>query len=186
MSPRPDQGAPARLASALDALAVWASELTDAQRGRASRRGGSVGELAERALARRSRLGSLTPPQALHSEVGLVSDADALAEAVPESPPNLGRASVAAAVRTTLGALAAAHPGHLVEVRVPPWGAVQIGMPGVASVHKRGTPPNVVETDAVTWLRLVEGSLGWAEALASGKVLASGAHAQLGDLLRQA
>ena len=45
------------------------------------------------------------------------------------------------------------------------------GVPGGASVHRRGTPPNVVETDAVTWLALADGSLGWAEAVAHATCL---------------
>ncbi len=93
------------------------------------------------------------------------------------------RAQQAAAVRTSLARLAALHPGRLVEVRVPPWGAVQIGRPGVASVHRRGTPPNVVECDALTWLALADGSLTWADAVAQHRVSASGNHAQLGDVL---
>ncbi|WP_232548506.1 sterol carrier family protein [Propioniciclava soli] len=93
------------------------------------------------------------------------------------------RAATAAAVRTSLKAFAAAHPGRLVEVRVPPWGAVQVGVPGAASVHRRGTPPNVVETDAATWLALVGGSLTWADAVAAHRVRASGIHADLGPLL---
>lgn len=91
----------------------------------------------------------------------------------------VARSDVAAAVRATLARLAALHPGHLVEVRVPPWGAVQVGVPGVASVHRRGTPPNVVETDPTTWLLLASGRLAWADAVAAHRVSASGAHADL-------
>jgi hypothetical protein len=87
---------------------------------------------------------------------------------------------VATAVRFSLDELAARHPGHAVEIRVPPYGAVQC-VPGV--VHRRGTPPNVVETDPATWLALVTGTLGWAEALASGRCTASGNNADLSALL---
>ena len=45
--------------------------------------------------------------------------------------------------------------------------------------HTRGTPPNVVETDPLTWVRLATGRLGWAEAVSSGAVRASGARADL-------
>lgn len=96
---------------------------------------------------------------------------------------DVGRPEVAGAVRATLADLAARHPGHLVEVRVPPWGAVQVGVPGVASVHRRGTPPNVVETDPTTWLLLASGRLGWADAVATHRVAASGVHADLGAIL---
>lgn len=179
---RPDAGAPERLSALQDAVTAWASTLTDEQRARETRRPGQqVAGLVGRTRARRPAADG-----AALAELGAVQDTLALADAVPEERLEVPRASLAAAVRTSLARLEAAHPGHLVEVRVPPWGAVQIGMPGVASVHRRGTPPNVVETDAATWLALVGGSLGWADAVASHRVSASGAHAQLGDLPRQA
>jgi hypothetical protein len=81
------------------------------------------------------------------------------------------RADVAAAVRFTLEELADVAPGHAVEVRVPPWGAVQ-AITGPR--HTRGTPPNVVETDPQTWFGLVTGSIAWADAVADGRVRASG------------
>ena len=102
---------------------------------------------------------------------------------LPGADDRAERARLAAAVRTSLKKFAAAHPGRLVEVRVPPWAAVQVGAPGVESVHRRGTPPNVVETDAATWLALADGSLTWAEAVAAHRVRASGVHADLGPLL---
>lgn len=90
------------------------------------------------------------------------------------------RAELAAAVRLSLRTLAADAPGNSVEVRVPPFAAVQC-MPGPR--HTRGTPPNVVETDPRTWLELVTGRLSWADAVASGKVSASGTRADLADRL---
>jgi hypothetical protein len=93
------------------------------------------------------------------------------------------RAVVATAVRFTLEELAARHPGRSVEVRVPPHGAVQcIEGP----THKRGTPPNVFETDAPTWLGLVTGTVAWAEAEASGRIRASGLRADLSAYLPMA
>lgn len=80
------------------------------------------------------------------------------------------------AVRYLLDRLAAAVPGRAVEVRVPPYGAVQC-MAGPS--HTRGTPPNVVETDPATWLRLATGRLAWQEALRRGQVRASGPRADL-------
>ena len=100
-------------------------------------------------------------------------------------PGDLGRELTAAVCRAGCGLLGERHPGHAIEVRVPPFAAVQIGFE-TGPRHTRGTPPNVVETDAATWLALVEGSLGWADAVASHRVSASGAHAQLGDLLGEA
>lgn len=76
-----------------------------------------------------------------------------------------------AAVKESLAALVEAAPGRSVEVRVPPYGAVQC----VSGLHHgRGTPPNVVETDPRTWLALVTGRLSWEGALQTGKLTASG------------
>lgn len=90
-----------------------------------------------------------------------------------EQPP---RAVLGAAVKTTARWLAQQVPGRSVEVRVPPHVAVQC-IEGPR--HTRGTPPNVVETDAATWLRLATGRLSWADALAQGAVSASGNRADL-------
>lgn len=90
------------------------------------------------------------------------------------------REVVRTAVRFTLEELAAVVPGNAVEVRVPPDGAVQ-AVPGPR--HTRGTPPNVVETDPVTWLELVSGGLGWPDAVASARVRASGERADLSPWL---
>jgi len=90
------------------------------------------------------------------------------------------RRTTGTAVRFTLDELATTAPGRTVEVRVPPHGAVQcIEGP----VHTRGTPPNVIETDGMTWLRLAVGDLGWQEALAGALVRASGQRAHLDGLL---
>ncbi|MFI6456602.1 sterol carrier family protein [Streptosporangium amethystogenes] len=84
------------------------------------------------------------------------------------------------AVRHLLDRLATAAPGRTVEVRVPPYAAVQC----VAGPrHTRGTPPNVVETDARTWLDMATGRLTWPAAMAAGKVAASGARADLSEHL---
>jgi hypothetical protein len=86
------------------------------------------------------------------------------------------RVVVGAAVKTAARWLAQQVPGRSVELRVPPHVAVQcIDGPR----HTRGTPPNVVETDAATWLRLASGQLSWADAVAAGKVVASGNRADL-------
>jgi len=71
------------------------------------------------------------------------------------------------AVRALLTELARRAPGRSVEVRVPPYGAVQC----VAGPrHTRGTPPNVVETDPLTFVRLATGRTSWADAVAAGLV----------------
>jgi hypothetical protein len=79
-------------------------------------------------------------------------------------------------VRFALEELAARAPGRSVEVRVAPYAVVQcIAGPR----HTRGTPPNVVETDAATWLLLAAGDMGWADACRRGAVLASGERSDL-------
>jgi hypothetical protein len=90
-----------------------------------------------------------------------------------DQPP---RAVVGAAVKTTARWLAQQVPGRSVEVRIPPHVAVQC-VEGPR--HTRGTPPNVIETDAATWLRLATGELAWADAVAEGRVTASGNRADL-------
>lgn len=85
-----------------------------------------------------------------------------------------------AAVKATLEMLSDAAPGKSVEVRVPPYAAIQV-IEGVK--HRRGTPSAVVECDAATWLRLATGSLTWADAIASGRLRASGERSDLSAYL---
>ena len=102
----------------------------------------------------------------------------AAVEAVLEGARN--RETTALAVRYLLEVLASDFEGHTVEVRVPPWGAVQ-AIEGPR--HTRGTPPNVIETDADTWIALATGSLPWADAVASARASASGQRADLSAVL---
>lgn len=95
-------------------------------------------------------------------------------------PTAADRTTTATAVRSTLEDLALRAPGHTVEVRVAPFGVVQC-VPGPR--HTRGTPPNVVEADAATWLALAAGDLAWSDALAQGRVRASGQRADLSPWL---
>jgi hypothetical protein len=90
------------------------------------------------------------------------------------------RAVLGAAVKTSARWLAQQVPGRSVELRVPPHVAVQL-VPGPR--HTRGTPPNVVETDAATWLRRATGTTTWDQAVADGAVSASGNRADLGAYL---
>lgn len=83
-------------------------------------------------------------------------------------------------VKTTLRQLAQLAPGRAIEVRVPPYAAIQCGD---GPVHTRGTPPNTVEMSAQTWLALADGSKTWEEALNSGEVRASGVRADLSAFL---
>jgi hypothetical protein len=90
------------------------------------------------------------------------------------------RPTLAAAVRLSLRALATDAPGRSVEVRVPPFGAVQCVQ---GPRHTRGTPPNVVEMDPRTWLELATGRLLWTDAVEAGRVTASGTRADLAHWL---
>ena len=105
--------------------------------------------------------------------------AAACAHAVLRSPEPL-RPAVKAAVRATLAVLTDRAPGNSLEVRVPPYGAVQ-AVEGPR--HTRGTPPGVVETDPPTWLRLATGRTTWDEAVSEHRVQASGARSDLSGLL---
>src|ERR1700754_327155 len=98
---------------------------------------------------------------------GRVAVSAALAGAV-------GRDELATAVRYLLEVLASDAEGHTVEVRVPPFGAVQ-AVDGPR--HTRGTPPNVIEVDATTWIELATGALSWTDAVAASRVSASGSRA---------
>ncbi|AXK44464.1 sterol carrier family protein [Brachybacterium saurashtrense] len=96
------------------------------------------------------------------------------------APEAARRAVLAPAVRHTLEMFAEEHPGGAVELRVPPYAAVQ----AIAGTrHTRGTPPAVVETDAATWLALVAGDLTWEAAASEGRVHASGERSDLAALL---
>lgn len=79
-------------------------------------------------------------------------------------------------VKRTLALLTAKAPGRTIEVRVPPYAAVQCGD---GPTHTRGTPANVIEMDARTWLALASGEMTWADALSSGSIKASGVRADL-------
>ncbi len=88
--------------------------------------------------------------------------------------------ALAMAVRTSLQWFAEQNPGRAVEVRVPPYLAVQI-LGG--TTHRRGTPPAVVEMSPQTWLELFTKKISWAEAVASGKIIASGERSDLSEIL---
>lgn len=109
-----------------------------------------------------------------------ISEGDGLAAVKAVAGGDEGRATVATAVRFLLEELAERAPGRTLEVRVPPYGAVQC-VDGPR--HTRGTPPNVVELDAETWVGLALGKLDWPEALADHRVSASGTRASLQGLV---
>lgn len=107
-------------------------------------------------------------------------DALAAVAAARDAGATAPHGELASAVRYLLQLLAEKAPGNTVEVRVPPFGAVQV-VEGPR--HTRGTPPNVVETDAATWIALATGAESWADAVAAGRILASGTRADLAPLL---
>jgi hypothetical protein len=111
---------------------------------------------------------SVDPTQARAAVLALASWLRDITAPAPE------RADLAAAVRLTARTLAALAPGASVELRVPPFVAVQcISGPR----HTRGTPPNVVETDPRTWLLLAAGLLEVDDAAATGALQLSGSRA---------
>jgi hypothetical protein len=110
---------------------------------------------------------SLTDGQAAVREAGQVVEGTA-------------RPTLALAVRYLLQVFADTHPGHSVEVRVPPFGAVQ-AVEGPR--HTRGTPANVVELAPLEWVQLATGSVSWAELASSGRLSASGIRSDISELL---
>ncbi len=103
-----------------------------------------------------------------------------VADAIAAAGGALEKSQIGPTVRVTLAWVAQINPGRSVEIRVPPFSAVQAF---AGPTHTRGTPPNVVETDAATWLALVSGRISWADAVAAGSVRASGSRADLSSLL---
>jgi hypothetical protein len=133
----------------------------------------------------------VVPRRRIALEEGRAALAAWLEAAPPETPPDaasgsrgaaaaVSRNTLATAVRYSLEEVTARAPGNSVEVRVPPFGVTQC----VAGPrHTRGTPPNVIECDAATWLAMVSGQLSWADAVDAGRVAASGLRADLSGLL---
>lgn len=83
-------------------------------------------------------------------------------------------------VKATLALLVERYPGKAIEVRIPPYAAVQCGD---GPKHTRGTPANVIEMDAQTWLDLARGNRKWSDAYQEGLINASGTRADLSDVL---
>lgn len=106
-------------------------------------------------------------PDAITHVAGLLADG-----------ADVSKDDMAEAARAVTAELGTSHPGHTIEVRVPPFAAVQVGsLAGDGPSHHRGTPPNVVELAPPTAVRLAAGSLNWDDAVAAGLVRYSGAHA---------
>ncbi len=97
-----------------------------------------------------------------------------------DSGREVSRDDQRAVVKASLTALVERAPGRSVEVRIPPFAAVQVVE---GATHRRGTPPAVVETDPQTWLALALGELTWSQAIAAGRLVASGARSDISALL---
>jgi len=116
--------------------------------------------------------------------IEIVVHTDDLNRSLPGTPPaELHRGALSRCTRTLAGILAGQHPGRSVEVRVPPYAAVQCAISDPGPTHARGTPPNVVETDPLSFLRLATGRIRWTDAVANGAVHASGLRADLSAVL---
>ncbi|MEV5437164.1 sterol carrier family protein [Streptomyces sp. NPDC052682] len=128
-----------------------------------------------------ARTGAMTLADYLVTRtVELVVHTDDLNAAVPGLAIPYDRQALAACTRLLADALAARAPGGSTEVRIPPYAVVQC-VEGPR--HTRGTPPNVVETDPLTWIRLATGRLAWQDAVQQAKVSASGERADLAPYL---
>ncbi|MGW0394868.1 sterol carrier family protein [Streptomyces sp. NPDC003042] len=174
------------------ATASLAGKISEAAR--ESLGGAPLSELFEQAAVRMDRALAANPGQrVLDLWVGDMTLADFMVTRTVElvvHTDDLNRATgldipverqaLAACTRLLADALALKAPGGSVEVRIPPFAVVQC-IEGPR--HTRGTPPNVVETDPLTWVRLATGRTGWAEALDAARVRASGERADLSALL---
>ncbi|RNL84416.1 sterol carrier family protein [Halostreptopolyspora alba] len=125
--------------------------------------------------AQRGALGEPPYPGPDHPATVLTECAAAVLRAW-ESEDTPQREAIRTVVRGSLAEFAQRVPGRSVEIRVPPFGAVQ-AVEGPR--HTRGTPPGVIETDPLTWIALTMGRLTWHSAVADGSVDASGERADL-------
>ncbi len=105
-----------------------------------------------------------------------ISDEGGQAALAAWSKGNASQIEKGTAVRYSLQVLAQRYPGQAVEVRVPPFGAVQIGS---GTVHRRGTPPAVVEMKTDTWLALASGDMSWKKAVDTRLINATGVGSDL-------
>lgn len=116
--------------------------------------------------------------------VQLVSGIDEINRLRPEADPiPIGGKPLAYSCRRLARILEATHPGRSIEVRIPPYAAIQCSIAGEGPTHTRGTPPNVVETDPITFLRLATGREDWSAARSAGRVSASGQRADISAAL---
>jgi uncharacterized protein (TIGR03083 family) len=134
------------------------------------------------ARAMRAPRGPVTPADFLVTRIiEMVVHADDLSRSLPDREPvELDRTALRLVTQACADIIATRAPGRSLELRIPPYAAVQCVQ---GPRHTRGTPPNVVETDPLTWIRLAAGRQTWNDALTSGYVRASGERADLGGWL---
>jgi hypothetical protein len=144
-----------------------------------SRRRVDPEQLASALSAQRALLLAAAVDPPVNSEVS-VADLIELVAAGLRRGVNAERNALRLTVRALADQLATDHLGRSVEVRIPPFAAVQC-IPGPR--HTRGTPPNVVETDAATFVALACGFEQWDTAVRDGRVRASGERADLSGFL---
>ncbi len=85
-------------------------------------------------------------------------------------------------VKTILAKISKIAPGHAVELRIPPYSAIQCVE---GPKHTRGTPPNVVEMSAEVLFDIVGGKINWPDAISDGRISASGERSDLSTLFQQ-
>ena len=85
-------------------------------------------------------------------------------------------------VKDILAKISKLAPGHAVELRIPPYSAIQCVE---GPKHTRGTPPNVVEMSAEVLFEIVGGKINWPDAISDGRISASGERSDLSALLQQ-
>ena len=85
-------------------------------------------------------------------------------------------------VKTILAKISKIAPGHAVELRIPPYSAIQCVE---GPKHTRGTPPNVVEMSAEVLFDIVGGKINWPDAISDGRISASGERSDLSALFQQ-
>ena len=86
-------------------------------------------------------------------------------------------------VKSILDLIKSISPGKSVELRIPPYGAIQCVAGGN---HRRGTPPNTVEMSGQTLIDLMKDPDSWAELCFNGEIQASGTSSNLTEIITQA
>ncbi len=186
---------PSEPAAAEAGLADWAratpgqAERIDALTRELAARGIDLAEEVDRAERALDEMGERLRERVVASLAGGWSMTDLLLSRVIEAVVHADdldpgfphdRQALAFATRALADLMADRAPGRSVELRVPPYAAVQC-VEGPR--HTRGTPPGVVETTPLTWIRLAGGRLAWADAVAAGELHASGERSDLSPYL---